>query len=103
LSETLQAQLGDVIPGIQGVVYGIAIILVVLLAPEGIFLARARPAPAFTGSRRSTHDTGCTAHCGAPAPGQASPAHCRPILAVSGISKSLSAACGRCERELRGC
>ncbi len=37
LSETLQAQLGDVIPGIQGVVYGIAIILVVLLAPEGIF------------------------------------------------------------------
>jgi branched-chain amino acid transport system permease protein len=37
LSETLQAQLGDVIPGIQGVVFGIAIILVVLLAPEGIF------------------------------------------------------------------
>src|SRR6516162_8394563 len=33
LSETLQAHLGDVIPGIQGVVYGIAIILVVLLAP----------------------------------------------------------------------
>jgi ABC-type branched-subunit amino acid transport system ATPase component/ABC-type branched-subunit amino acid transport system permease subunit len=37
LSETLQAQLGDVIPGIQGVVFGVAIILVVLLAPEGIF------------------------------------------------------------------
>jgi branched-chain amino acid transport system permease protein len=37
LSEMLQAQLGDVIPGIQGVVFGIAIILVVLLAPEGIF------------------------------------------------------------------
>ncbi|HUI16779.1 MAG TPA: branched-chain amino acid ABC transporter ATP-binding protein/permease [Alphaproteobacteria bacterium] len=37
LSETLQAQLGDVIPGIQGVVYGLAIILVILLAPEGIF------------------------------------------------------------------
>jgi ABC-type branched-subunit amino acid transport system ATPase component/ABC-type branched-subunit amino acid transport system permease subunit len=37
LSETLQANLGDKIPGIQGVVYGIAIILVVLLAPEGIF------------------------------------------------------------------
>src|SRR6266568_4189679 len=37
LSETLQAQLGNVIPGIQGVVYGGAIILVVLLAPEGIF------------------------------------------------------------------
>ncbi len=37
LSETLQAQLGNVIPGIQGVVFGVAIILVVLLAPEGIF------------------------------------------------------------------
>jgi branched-chain amino acid transport system permease protein len=37
LSETLQAYLGDKIPGIQGVVYGLAIILVVLLAPEGIF------------------------------------------------------------------
>jgi ABC-type branched-subunit amino acid transport system ATPase component/ABC-type branched-subunit amino acid transport system permease subunit len=37
LSETLQAQLGDVIPGIQGVVFGVAIILVILLAPEGIF------------------------------------------------------------------
>jgi ABC-type branched-subunit amino acid transport system ATPase component/ABC-type branched-subunit amino acid transport system permease subunit len=37
LSETLQAQLGNLIPGIQGVVFGAAIILVVLLAPEGIF------------------------------------------------------------------
>ena len=37
LSETLKAQLGDVLPGIQGVVFGLAIILVMLLAPEGIF------------------------------------------------------------------
>ena len=37
LSEWLQANLGDKIPGIQGVVYGLAIILVVLLAPEGIY------------------------------------------------------------------
>jgi len=37
LSETLQAHLGDKIPGIQGVVYGLAIIAVILLAPEGIF------------------------------------------------------------------
>jgi len=37
LSETLQAELGDKIPGIQGVVYGLAIIAVILLAPEGIF------------------------------------------------------------------
>jgi ABC-type branched-subunit amino acid transport system ATPase component/ABC-type branched-subunit amino acid transport system permease subunit len=37
LSEALQAKLGDVLPGIQGVVFGAAIILVILLAPEGIF------------------------------------------------------------------
>ena len=37
VSETLQAQLGDVLPGIQGVVFGMAIIGVILLAPEGIF------------------------------------------------------------------
>ncbi len=37
LSEVLHAQLGDVIPGIQGVVYGIAIVAVILMAPEGVF------------------------------------------------------------------
>jgi ABC-type branched-subunit amino acid transport system ATPase component/ABC-type branched-subunit amino acid transport system permease subunit len=37
LSETLQAQLGNIVPGIQGVVLGTAIVLVILLAPEGIF------------------------------------------------------------------
>jgi ABC-type branched-subunit amino acid transport system ATPase component len=37
LAETLHAELGNVIPGIQGVVFGVAIIVVVLLAPEGIY------------------------------------------------------------------
>jgi ABC-type branched-subunit amino acid transport system ATPase component/ABC-type branched-subunit amino acid transport system permease subunit len=37
LSEALHAQLGDIIPGIQGVVYGVAIVAVILLAPEGVF------------------------------------------------------------------
>jgi len=37
LSEILHAELGNVIPGIQGVVYGIAIVAVILLAPEGVF------------------------------------------------------------------
>ncbi len=36
LSETLHAHLGAVIPGIQGVVYGLAIIIVMLVAPEGV-------------------------------------------------------------------
>ena len=37
LSAWLDAELAEVLPGIQGVVYGIAIIAVIMLAPEGIF------------------------------------------------------------------
>ena len=37
LSEALHAELGEIVPGIQGVVYGLAIILVILLAPEGVY------------------------------------------------------------------
>ncbi len=53
LAETLQAEVGDIIPGIQGVVYGSAIILIMMVAPDGLFwtvrdrLQRRRPmAPA---------------------------------------------------------
>ena len=50
LAEGLNAELGDKLPGIQGVVYGIAIILIILLAPEGVYwrvldrLSRRQPA-----------------------------------------------------------
>lgn len=37
LSETLHAELGATLPGIQGVIYGLAIVAMILLAPEGIF------------------------------------------------------------------
>ena len=37
LTEGLRAQLGHVLPGIQGVIYGLTIMLVILLAPEGLF------------------------------------------------------------------
>jgi ABC-type branched-subunit amino acid transport system ATPase component/ABC-type branched-subunit amino acid transport system permease subunit len=36
VGETLHAELGSRVPGIQGVVFGAAIIIVVLIAPEGI-------------------------------------------------------------------
>ena len=36
LAEILHAELGDKIPGIQGVVFGAAIVLVILIAPEGL-------------------------------------------------------------------
>jgi ABC-type branched-subunit amino acid transport system ATPase component/ABC-type branched-subunit amino acid transport system permease subunit len=37
LAEGLNAELGDVLPGIQGVVYGVAIIAIILYAPEGVY------------------------------------------------------------------
>ena len=53
LSEFLQAEFGEKLPGVQGIVYGFAIIMVILLAPEGIFwrirdlfASRAQPSPA---------------------------------------------------------
>src|SRR5205823_9360741 len=50
LAEGLNAELGDLLPGIQGVVYGVAIIAIILMAPEGVYwrvldrLARRAPA-----------------------------------------------------------
>src|SRR3989441_10944839 len=46
MSETLDATVGDRLPGIQGVVYGAALVLVMLFAPEGIYwrLHALRPA-----------------------------------------------------------
>lgn len=37
LSEFLHAELGHVIPGIQGVIFGLAIVILILVAPEGVF------------------------------------------------------------------
>jgi ABC-type branched-subunit amino acid transport system ATPase component/ABC-type branched-subunit amino acid transport system permease subunit len=37
LAEGLNAKLGSVLPGIQGVVYGVAIIAIILWAPEGVY------------------------------------------------------------------
>jgi branched-chain amino acid transport system permease protein len=37
LAESLNAELGNVLPGIQGVVYGVAIIAIMLASPDGLF------------------------------------------------------------------
>jgi branched-chain amino acid transport system permease protein len=39
MSEILHAELGNVLPGVQGVVFGIAVILIVLTMPQGIVWA----------------------------------------------------------------
>ena len=64
LSEYLHARLGNIIPGIQGVVFGVAIVAVMLLAPEGVFwrikdvLLRRRAAGATTRVRPSSRSAG---------------------------------------------
>jgi branched-chain amino acid transport system permease protein len=88
LSEGLQAELGDKLPGIQGVVYGLAIIVIILVAPEGIFwrvrdrLARGRAA--------STPPLPVAATAADPLPRRAPPAPGGDgtILELTGVSKS---------------
>jgi ABC-type branched-subunit amino acid transport system ATPase component/ABC-type branched-subunit amino acid transport system permease subunit len=52
LASSLNAELGNILPGIQGVVYGAAIILIMLAAPDGVYWTvrdrwlRRRSAPA---------------------------------------------------------
>jgi branched-chain amino acid transport system permease protein len=82
LAESLNAELGNYLPGIQGVVYGAAMIIIMLAAPEGLYwtirdhwfrralpppvpLAAATPAPRVT----SLHSVG-------------------PLLEVTGLSRS---------------
>ncbi|MGD9919842.1 MAG: ATP-binding cassette domain-containing protein [Pseudorhodoplanes sp.] len=51
ISETLHAELGSIFPGVQGVVYGLALVLLMLWLPEGIYwklhdrFSRVRVAP----------------------------------------------------------
>jgi branched-chain amino acid transport system permease protein len=90
LSALLDARFAEVLPGIQGVTYGVAIVGVVMVAPEGLFwtvrdrLARrrsaapaARPAPRAGGT--------AAAETLAPAP---PPDASAPVLGVTGLSKS---------------
>jgi ABC-type branched-subunit amino acid transport system ATPase component/ABC-type branched-subunit amino acid transport system permease subunit len=92
LAEMLQAELGDKLPGIQGVVYGIAIILVILFAPEGIYwrtrdiwLVRRRAGPASAPPQEARAVTSVpAASLGQGAQREAGQA----MLEVAGLSKS---------------
>jgi ABC-type branched-subunit amino acid transport system ATPase component/ABC-type branched-subunit amino acid transport system permease subunit len=95
LAETLNAEAGSRFPGIQGVIYGLAIICVILLAPEGLFwkvrdFLRKRSAPpaAVTPSAPD-------APVGVPAPAAPTPARAKRstgtgdvVLEVRNLSRS---------------
>jgi ABC-type branched-subunit amino acid transport system ATPase component/ABC-type branched-subunit amino acid transport system permease subunit len=82
ISETLDATVGDRLPGIQGVVYGAALVLVILFAPEGLYwrsrgLLPTRRAPLAPPARAAAPP----APVSAPPPGP-------DLLTVRGVSKA---------------
>jgi branched-chain amino acid transport system permease protein len=91
VGEILNAELGARIPGIQGVIYGLAIIVVILVAPEGMFWTlrdRFRRAPAADALPPKV-----PAPAASLAPAEAAPAIRRApcgevLLSVKGLSKS---------------
>jgi ABC-type branched-subunit amino acid transport system ATPase component/ABC-type branched-subunit amino acid transport system permease subunit len=94
VGEILNAELGARLPGIQGVIYGIAIIAVILAAPEGIFwklrdrLKRdTRPAASVLQEITAPAEP---LGPSAMASGSSSPrtASCEVLLSVKGLSKS---------------
>ena len=80
LAESLNAELGNILPGIQGVVYGFAIICIMLAAPEGLFWTirdrffRPAPTPPIPAER--------------PVAPKAAIATTGPLLTVQGLSRS---------------
>jgi branched-chain amino acid transport system permease protein len=76
LAETLNAEAGSRFPGIQGVIYGLAIICVILLAPEGLFwkvrdFLRKRSAPPAAATPSAPDVRVAAAVSAAPAPARA--------------------------------
>jgi ABC-type branched-subunit amino acid transport system ATPase component/ABC-type branched-subunit amino acid transport system permease subunit len=82
LAEVLHAELGHIVPGIQGVVYGLAIVILILVAPEGIFW-KARD---FWGYNRKKSVE--TPQNNAPNVSASRPAQGAVLLEVRGLSKA---------------
>ena len=93
VGEILNAELGARIPGIQGVIYGIAIIVVILAAPEGVFwtlrdrLKRGGRAPAALPPELSAQVAPLAPADARPASRSRVPSG-EVLLSVKGLSKS---------------
>jgi ABC-type branched-subunit amino acid transport system ATPase component/ABC-type branched-subunit amino acid transport system permease subunit len=90
LAETLHAELGNILPGIQGVVYGLAIIVIILVAPEGIYW-KVRDRVLAHRARTKVTSQPRPAEQISTAAGAASvprPAFGHPILQLDGVSRS---------------
>jgi branched-chain amino acid transport system permease protein len=91
LAETLHAELGHIVPGIQGVVYGLAIIAIILLAPDGIYwrirdrLTARRKADSVPALPRAPVAAAGTT---AAAPAVRAPASGRPLLVLDSVGRA---------------
>ena len=95
LAETLNAEAGSRFPGIQGVIYGLAIVCVILLAPEGLFwkvrdFLRKKSAPPVAATPGPPDLSTAAASSAAPAPLRPgrSPGTGNVVLEVKNLSRS---------------
>jgi ABC-type branched-subunit amino acid transport system ATPase component len=91
LAETLHAEAGARFPGIQGVIFGFAIICVILVAPEGLFwklrdVLRKRLAPKVAATLDESQAPTTTVT--APRPARARAATGEVVLEVRNLSRS---------------
>jgi len=97
LAETLNAEAGTRFPGIQGVIFGLAIISVILIAPEGLFwkvrdflrkrCSTSQPEPEKTTPAGVARPMAAIAPATAAAPARVTPPE-DVILEVRGLSRS---------------
>jgi ABC-type branched-subunit amino acid transport system ATPase component/ABC-type branched-subunit amino acid transport system permease subunit len=85
VSEILDTTVGDSLPGIQGVVYGAALVLIILFAPEGLYWGVLQR---FRAHRTRAEGARAAPIVVAEPPAQASAATGGVLLDVRGISKS---------------
>jgi branched-chain amino acid transport system permease protein len=89
LAETLHARLAEILPGIQGVVYGLAIIVIILVAPDGIYWkVRDRIMARRTASAPAATPLVETASIAAETPSAPRPAFGAPILELDDVSRA---------------
>jgi branched-chain amino acid transport system permease protein len=94
-AEILHAELGHIVPGIQNVIYGIAIVVLILVAPEGMFWKardfayRRWPHLMAAGPATMAPESApCSRSRGTPAASSPGPAGGAPLLSVRGLSIS---------------
>lgn len=90
-AETLHAELGNIIHGIHGVVYGLAIVIIILVAPEGLLWKLKDIIAARRKSREPVEEAAPVAPVPVdpgPLPERPNAMSGRPLLEVKNLSKS---------------